>query len=173
MMRPFEDKALDEDWEAEMNQRDEWLFEIASFDLKCARRASTWGDISHDVNAIRDSAKNGEFALADIGTSEEELLQLTQTGYKSEAQACFEVAQNVYGCSHLKLYLRAVRNSGRCFWKERKWYWFEFFLQTVFCRLPRCTRQDNIARVRKYLAKANLSPADIGTDEVELVKLGS
>jgi|GEM_PF-4685056 len=156
----------------ERAERD-WCLKMARSGLKSARDQKDYLDVGDYVEDLRYWTGSGGFTLADLGTTEEELEQLVQTGYESEARTCLELAQGMYGCSRLHLYARAVRNIGQCFLKEPRFHWFKLFLATVFCLRPRYTRQHYTALTREYLAKANLSPSDIGTDEAELVRLGS
>jgi len=151
----------------------EWCLKVTRQDLKSAREQKDYLDVSGYVENIRSLAEIADVSFADLGTSEDELEQLVQTGYESEARTCLELAQSMYGRSRLHLYARTVRNIGRSFLREPKFRWFKLFLAAVFCLLPRYTRQHYIALMREYLAKADLSPSDIGTDEAELVQLGS
>ena len=59
----------------EQQQRDWWL-ESARSSLKSAREEKIGLDVSGDVEHIRRCAKSEGFSLADIGTSEEELVRL-------------------------------------------------------------------------------------------------
>jgi hypothetical protein len=156
----------------ERDERD-WFLKMARWDLKSAREQKDDLDVSGYVEDIRSWAKSADVSLADLGTSEEELRQLVQTGYESEARICLELARGMYGYSRIHLYLRAVRNIGQCFRKEPNFHRFRSFLVTVFCLRPCHTRQYYIAQTREYLTKANIFPSDIGTDEAELVQLGS
>jgi len=151
----------------------EYFLELAQLSLKFAREHKDNFDVSGDVDGLRWWAASVGVSLAELGTNEEELKQLAQIGYKSEARNCLELARGMFGCSRIRLYLRAVRNNGLCFCRGPNFYWFKLFLKTIFCLRQCTTCRDWIARTRKYLAKANLSPTDIGIDEAELVKLGS
>ena len=170
-MSSFTD-SLEEDMRFEREIRG-WDLKMARWDLKSARERKDYIDVSVEVENIRSWVESGDVSFADIGTSEEELAQLVQTGYESEACTCLELARDMYGCSRLHLYVRAVRNIGWCFLKKPDFHWLKSLLATGFCLRPCYTRQHYIARTREYLTKTNLSPSDIGTDETELVQLGS
>lgn len=163
---------LEEDMSFERDERDRCL-KMAQSDLESAREQNDVDDVSVYVKRIRCGVERGYFTLADLSTTEEEVEQLVQAGYESEARTCLELAQGMYGCSRLHLYARAVMNIGLCFLRKPKFHWFKSFLATVFCLRPRHTRQYYIACTREYLARANLSPLDIGANEAELVRLGS
>lgn len=154
------------------NQRDCCL-KNARLDLKSARNHKNYGDVGGEVDDIRFWLDGRDITLADIGTTEEELLQLAQTGYMSEARACLEQARDMYGCSHPNLYLQKVKRNSREFWKHPNGFFLKLLVEAVFCLRPRHSHQDYIVSVREYLAKANLSYADIGTEEDELVRIGS
>jgi len=160
----------------------EWWLKMARWDLESAREQKDYMDVSGDVKNIRSWAESKSLSFVDLGTSEEELTQLVQTGYKSEARMNLEWARDTHGWSRrLHFYVRGVRNVSQCFLKEPNFHdlkWFlhdlKWFLTTIFCPWTWChTRQHYIAHTREYLAKANLFPSDIGTDEAELVQLGS
>ncbi len=166
---------LEDEAKVEQKNREwsEWCLKMARWDLKSARNQKDSLDVSNIVEDIRHWVKSEGLALADVGTTEEELAQLLQTGYESEARSCLEIARDMHGCSFLELYARGVRNYGKIFFEEMNFYWFKSLLKTIFCLYPRRSRQYYIVRTRECLAKANLSLTDIGTDESELVRLGS
>jgi len=146
---------------------------MARWNLKLAREWKNYMDVSDRVKDIRSLVKCADVLFADLGTNEEELIQLVQTGYESEARTCLDLARGIYGYSRIHLYLRAVRNAGVSFSKRPTFHSFKWLIDTIFGLRPHYTRQYCIARTREYLTKANTSPSDIGTDEAELVRLES
>ena len=164
-----------EDGKSFEDEFDKFYLKMAQEELKSARDRKDYIDVDDYVKEVRSWAKCANVSLADLGTSEEELAQLVQTGYKSEARTCFEIAQDMdmFRHSRLHLYAREVKNIGYCFFKKPNFCRLKTFLAALFYFRRPHTRQYYIARTREYLAKAKLSPSDIGTDEAKLVQLGS
>ena len=148
------------------------LKEIKS-ELKMVRERKDYLDVSYTIEHIYDSLKCYDLTLEDIGTTEEELCELVQIGYKSEAQQSLEIARNMLGTSHLHLYIRALRNVGSGLFEHLSWYWLKYFLSTLFCLRSRKTQKEYVGEVQEYLKKANLSYSDIETTETELQILES
>ena len=154
-----------------MDQYQTFLLAEAKDNLRMARDRKDDLDVSFYVEDIRKLCDG--FTLADVGTSEDELKELIQTGYVSEARTCLCIARGMYGHSRPYLYARAVRNIGGSFLRNPNLYWFKSLLETFFCLRHRTTHQYYIACVKKYLTIANIHPEDIGSDSSELIKLGN
>lgn len=144
------DSLKEDSFECLESKEREWWIEMLLRDLKMVREQKDEMDVDSYVEDIRFWAKSRSLSFADLGTSEEELAQLVQTGYESEARTCLELARDTLLC----LYMRGVKNVGQCFFKEPNFHQFKWFLTTVFCPWMWChTRQYYIVRARGYLAK--------------------
>jgi len=132
-------------------------------------------DVSFYTNKIREFVSKGHLTLSDLETTETELYELEQEGYRSEIRNWLECARDVYGCSWLVLYMRAVKNVGWFFFTRPSIEHFKWFLSQIF-QTKYDSRESyikSIKEVREFIKKGNFSLDEFGTNEEELTMFES
>ena len=151
----------------------DWDLKEAKLSLKHARERKDYVDVSDFVEEICEEVKNGSLTFTDIGTTKEELVLLAQDGYKSEAKINLELARDMKYQSSARLYIERMKKTSKFFVEFHDRGSFKRLLFAFFPLYQRFERRVYALSVWEYLAKAKISPSDIGTSEGELEILKS